>query len=194
MNPTRPLRPGRARGTTMIEVLVTLVVVAFGLLGIGALQAKMQLGTIEAYQRAQAVVLLEDMSARLSANAANAASYVLADPAGTGDTLPDDCSGQAAGAPRDICEWSAALKGAAELKGTTKVGAMVGARGCIEELQAPDPTSGVCRPGIYQVSVAWQGLHLTSPSALGCGSGLYGADGNRRAIAARVTVGLPACS
>ncbi|MTW05765.1 type IV pilus modification PilV family protein [Pseudoduganella ginsengisoli] len=192
MNPT--LHPGRQRGTTLIEVLVTLVIVAFGLLGIGALQAKMQLGTIEAYQRAQAVVLLEDMSARINANKANAGTYVLANPAGTGDSQPDDCTGMAAGAPRDICEWSAALKGAAEVKSGTKVGAMVGARGCIEQIQAPDTTTGVCQPGIYQVSVAWQGLHLTSASALTCGSGLYGADGNRRAISVRITVGLPACT
>ncbi|MES2125915.1 MAG: prepilin-type N-terminal cleavage/methylation domain-containing protein [Pseudomonadota bacterium] len=187
------MKRGHQQGTTLIEVLITMVILGFGLLGIAALQAKAQIGSIESYQRAQGVVLLEDMSARLNSNRAQAATYILANPAGTGDSQPGDCSGLAAGAPHDICEWSNALKGAAELKGSSKVGAMVGARGCIEQLQAPDPSVGICRPGIYQVSVAWQGMHLTAPSALTCAQGLYGNDSNRRVIAVRVTVGLPAC-
>lgn len=193
MKPLLIPAPIRTRGTTMIEVLITLVIVAVGLLGIGALQAKMQVGTIEAFQRAQAVVLLEDMSSRITANRNNAADYVLTNPAGTGDSQPDDCSGTAAGAAYDLCEWSNALKGAAELKGTSKVGAMVGARGCIEQVQAQDASTGVCKPGIYQISVAWQGLHPTSASSLACGSGLYGGDSNRRVISVQVTVGLPTC-
>ena len=57
----------RERGLTLIEVLVTLVILVFGLLGIAAFQAKAQVGSIEAYQRAQAVVLLQDMRARSEA-------------------------------------------------------------------------------------------------------------------------------
>ena len=64
----------RTGGTTMSEVLGTLVILAFGPLGVAALQGKMQLGTTESYQRAQAVVLLEDMGARVTANQANAAA------------------------------------------------------------------------------------------------------------------------
>ena len=186
--------PRRVRGTTMIEVLVTLVILAFGLLGVAALQGKMQLGTIESYQRAQAVVLLEDMTARIGANQASAASYVLATPAGTGDSQPDDCGALAAGAPRDVCEWSNALKGAAEQKAGAKVGAMVGARGCVTLVQAADPGTGVCRPGIYLVTVTWQGAHKTVAPALACATGRYGDEGYRRAIAVHVTVGLPSCS
>lgn len=178
----------------MVELLVTLVILAFGLLGVAIMQSKMQVGTIESFQRAQGVVLLEDMSARISANGANASSYVLIAPVGTGDSQPDDCSGQPAGAPKDICEWSLALKGAAELQSSAKVGAMVGGRGCIELIQAPDLTQGVCQPGIYRVTVAWQGLHKTAPSALTCAAGMYGDDSNRRAISVRVAVGMPGCS
>lgn len=184
----------RMGGTTMIEVLVTLVILAFGLLGVAALQGKMQMGTIESYQRAQAVVLLEDMTARMQANRAAAANYVQSTPAGTGDGQPDDCSALAAGAPRDVCEWSNALKGAAELKAGAKVGAMVGARGCVQQIQAPDPTKGVCLPGIYQVTVTWQGVHKTLAPSLTCATGLYGDDGYRRAVAEHVTIGLPSCS
>jgi type IV pilus assembly protein PilV len=61
-------------------------------------------------------------------------------------------------------------------------------------LQAPDPTAGVCQPGIYRLSVAWQGMHATRASSLACGANQYGPDANRRAIAVQVAIGLPDCS
>lgn len=195
---TLPLPPlPRQRGTTLVEVLVTMVILAFGLLGIAAFQAKAQVGSIEAYQRAQAVVLLEDLQARIGTNTANAASYVTASAVGTGDANPDDCSTLASptAAERDLCEWSAALKGAAEKNSvdSTKVGAMEGARGCVTTLQSADASAGVCRPAVYQLAVAWQGRHATVAPAQLCGKDLYGTDTNRRAISVRLSVGLPSC-
>jgi type IV pilus assembly protein PilV len=189
-----PFLARRQRGTTLVEVLVTVVVLAFGLLGIAAFQAKAQAGSLEAYQRAQAIVLLEDMQARISGNNTAAADYVTATPLGTGDT-PGDCAALADRSARDKCEWSAALLGAAEVKDDTgaSVGAMIGARGCITELQARDTAPGVCKPGIYLLTVAWQGMHATRPPSHACGSGAYGAETLRRAIAARVAVGVPHC-
>lgn len=186
--------PKRQRGVTLVEVLVTVVILAIGLLGIAAFQSKAQVGSLEAYQRAQAVVLLQDMSARLSGNRANAAGYVTEDPLGTGDDSPADCSTLAAGSERDKCEWSNALKGAAAEQAGSKVGAMRGARGCIEEITAKDETPGVCQPGVYQLTVAWQGLHPTKAPSQACGRNAYGADTNRRAISVRVAVGVPHCS
>ncbi|HEU4851350.1 MAG TPA: type IV pilus modification protein PilV [Telluria sp.] len=190
--------PGRAmrrqRGTSLIEVLVTLVIVAFGLLGVAAFQAKAQVGSVESYQRAQAVILLEDMTNRISANGAGADGYISAS-VGTGDAQPASCAEVAAGAARDLCEWSNALKGAAEADASgTRVGAMIGARGCITRLVAADASTGVCRPAVYQVSVAWQGLHQTKAPSLTCGRTLYGNETYRRAVGARVTISLPACS
>ena len=46
----------RAGGFSMIEVLVTLIVVALGLLGLAAMQTQLQTADFEAYQRAQAIV------------------------------------------------------------------------------------------------------------------------------------------
>lgn len=192
--PSHPT-PRRQRGTTLLEVLITMVILAFGLLGIAAFQAKAQVGSIEAYQRAQAVVLLEDLQARINGNSGAAASYVTASPLGTPDTTqPANCNGVAAGSARDLCEWSNALKGVAEVKGEANVGAMTGARGCIAQVQAPDTTTGVCRHGIYLLTVAWQGLHPTRAPSHTCGANAFGADTYRRAIAVRVAVGVPACS
>jgi type IV pilus assembly protein PilV len=191
----RPARFHTPAGLTLVEVLVTVVVLAFGLLGIAALQAKMQVGTVESYQRAQAVVLLDDMRARLLGNPAHAPDYVTTAPLGTGDAQPADCTALAIGSARDLCEWSQALKGSAEKTSAGSAsGAMIGARGCVQQLQAPNPATGVCQPGIYRISVAWQGLHPTLAPALSCGANLYGPDANRRAIAVQVTIGLPDCS
>jgi type IV pilus assembly protein PilV len=184
----------RQGGLTLLEVLITMLILAFGLLGIAAFQAKAQAGSSESYQRAQAIVLLQDMHARMQGNAQHAGAYVLDQPVGSGAAGVANCSALAPGTALDLCEWSNALKGAAEWKAGASIGAMQGARGCIAQLQAPDPASGVCRPGIYLVSVAWQGLHKTRSSRLDCGRNLYGDDGNRRVIALPIAVGLPSCS
>lgn len=179
----------------MLEVLVTMVVLAFGMLGLAGLQSKLHLAEVEAYQRAQAVVLLSDMVERIYANRPNATSYVTgtASPLGTGDTQPASCTALAIGSARDQCEWSNALKGAAETRASANAGAMIGARGCVEQLQAANPASGVCLPGIYRVTVTWQGLNATAAPALICGSGLYGTAALQRAISTNVTVGLLQC-
>ncbi|QOL48392.1 type IV pilus modification protein PilV [Massilia litorea] len=185
--------PARQRGVSLIEVLVTMVVLAFGLLGLAAFQSKAQVGSIESYQRAQAAVLLQDMQSRLSGNSLDADAYVTARPLGTSDGLDPDCSAQAAGSARDKCEWSAALKGAAEQRSGVLGGAMEGARGCIERVREKNEAAGVCTPAVYLVSVAWQGRHATRAPAQSCGKDAYGADTNRRVISARVAVGLPTC-
>ena len=193
MNFPHPHSMPRQRGTSLIEVLVTLVIVAFGLLGVAAFQAKAQVGSVESYQRAQAIILLDDMTSRINVNSENAASYVAT--VGTGDTQPAACTGIAARAARDLCEWSAALKGAAELDASgARIGGMIGARGCIEQLVVANPAVGVCTPAVYRVSVAWQGLHETRAPALTCGKDAYGSETFRRAIGTQVTVALTTCS
>jgi type IV pilus assembly protein PilV len=210
-----PARNFRLRGSTLLEVLVTLGILAFGLLGLAGLQNKMQVSNVEAYQRAQAVMLMSDMVERMNVapaiDASAASCYAMASQAltdtclaqrvegyvsstvfGTGDSQTTPCP-TAVGPARDQCEWSGALKGANEMRSSTSTGAMTGARGCVTKLQAPDPTAGVCTPGIYLVTVAWQGFNKTVAQANTCAQDLYGNDAYRRAISARVVVGLPGC-
>jgi type IV pilus assembly protein PilV len=188
------LSAARSRGTSLVEVLVTLVILAFGLLGVAGLQTKIGVAEMESYQRSQALLALSQMTERMSAATAQAASYVTAGPVGTGDAQPADCSGIAAGPNHDVCEWSNALKGASEVRSGASVGGIVGALGCITQLQAPNPTLGVCTAGVYQVSVAWQGLVATATPALACGAGSYGGnDAFRRVVATTVSVGTTSC-
>ena len=183
-------------GTTLIEVLVTILLLSFGLLGLASLQSKVQILMVESFQRAQATLILNDISERISANRPNATSYVTVAALGTGDSQPADCTTLAIGAVRDLCEWSNSLKGASEQKSSANVGAMQGGRGCIAQVQAPDPSPGVCAPAIYQATVVWQGLHQTAAPniSVGCGVGLYGAETYRRAISSRIAVGLTDCN
>jgi type IV pilus assembly protein PilV len=192
---TRPaLR--NSRGTSLIEVLVTLLILSIGLLGVAGLQSKMGVAEIESYQREQALLALEDMVNRISANPSQAASYVTASGTtiGTGDTYAS-CTGYAVGWQLDQCQWSQLLKGSSEQTSsgtsTSNVGGMQNARGCITQVQAPNPSLGVCTPGIYQVTVVWQGTNKTGTPTLVCGMGSYG--GYRRAIASVVTLPTTSC-
>jgi type IV pilus assembly protein PilV len=183
----------RYSGSSLLEILITLVILVFGVIAIAKFQTKVATVEYESYQREQANLLLQDMSERLYANRATAQSYALTAPAGTGDEQPASCDGLAMGAARDVCEWSNQLKGAAEKTGSSNVGGIIGARGCISVVQAPNPADGVCTPGIYQITVAWQGLHATHTANNTCATGLYGDESYRRTSSTKVVVGLPTC-
>lgn len=182
------------RGDSLVEVLVTLLVVAIGVLGVAGLQAKVSVGEIESYQRSQAIVALGEMIERINSNRTQAATYVTSGTIGTGDSQPASCTGLALGPSRDICEWSNRLKGSSEAKSGASVGGMIGALGCITQLQAANAATNVCQAGVYQVSVAWQGNSPTVAPALTCGQGTYGAnDAYRRLVATTITVGTTSC-
>ncbi|MDT4813141.1 type IV pilus modification protein PilV [compost metagenome] len=154
------------RGLTLIEVLVTILILSIGLLGMAGLQARLQQSEMEAYQRAQALLLLDDMANRIAANRNEASTYVTgtSNPLGAGMTCAT-VTGTSSRRDRDISEWCNTLQGAAETSGTSKVGAMVGARGCVQSLGSNQ----------YMVTVAWQGMTPISapPAGVACGTNSY---------------------
>lgn len=155
----------RQSGISMIEVLVTIVILAFGLLGLAGLHTRLQLSEMEAYQRSQALLLLDDMANRISTNHYAAASYVTGtDVLGSGNPCTATLT-NATRQVRDSCEWSNALLGAAEMSGTSQVGALIGGRGCVSDLGN----------GEYMITVAWQGNGPLSapPASVTCGRSLY---------------------
>jgi type IV pilus assembly protein PilV len=177
-------------GVTLIEILVTVLIIAFGVLGLIGMNMRVQLAQADSYQRAQAILLVQDMAARISASRASAASYVTSSALGTGDSWTS-CSGQT-GISLDQCEWSLELKGAAErldstanCTGANCIGAMVGARGCVSQLSAIPP--------VYQVQVSWQGTTDLATPSLTCGTGSYARETLRRTIGAIVPVACLSC-
>jgi type IV pilus assembly protein PilV len=155
------------RGAAMMEVLIAMLIIAFGILGFVGLQAQTALSQVEGYQRSQALILVNDISARISLNRANAAAYVATD---IGTTNPGDCTTAATQAAKDICEWSLLIQGAAEVQGTAKLGAMTGARGCITSPAANQ----------YLISIAWQGVQATGAPGNACGQNAYSSEDMRR--------------
>lgn len=177
----RPI--GRQQGATLIEVLVSIIIVVFGLLGLAGMQSRVSLAEVEAFQRTQAILILNDMVGRLNANRRNNSSYDTGGSAlGTGQSIRD-CSTATSTADLDLCEWNNELLGATEGLGGTNVGAMQDARGCIDTVQGVMPKQ-------IRVSVVWRGGNPTvAPGKTACGQGSYGNDATRRAITATVEMG-----
>jgi type IV pilus assembly protein PilV len=154
----------RQVGLTLIEVLVTIVIVAVGLLGLVGLQTRLQVAQVEAYQRAQAVLLVNDMASRLSINRNFADDYVTASPLAANGACPG-VSGSPTRAETDLEEWCDLLRGASETSAGSRVGTLVGGRGCVEDLGA----------GEYMITVAWQGMAPASapPVSVTCAANAF---------------------
>jgi type IV pilus assembly protein PilV len=192
----------RQSGFTMIEVLITFVILVVGLLGLIGLQARGQQAELESYQRGQALVLLQDMVDRINANRLGAKdqSYATGTAVGGGGALTD-CSTKTTQAAIDLCDWGNELNGAAEVaqggacttsSGANCVGAMLGARGCVTydvatELKDSSGAS-IAGTGVQTVTVAWQGIAPTAapPSSITCGQDSYPSEAQRRVVTATV--------
>ena len=179
-------------GFTMIEVLVTLFITAVGLLGLAALQSRVHQAEFEAFNRAQALVLLDAMVNRINVNRATAPCYAITTSGGTpylgvpdaGHVSSITCSGYGDVntqqlAVNDLNDWDSRAQGTTELVGATAVGAALGARGCISF----NPANST-----YTVAVAWQGIVETSAPSVACGNNLYGSETRRRVVWATLRI------
>jgi type IV pilus assembly protein PilV len=185
-----------ARGFSMIEVLVSLLIIVLGLLGLAGLQVRMQQSEFESYQRAQALILLQDMVERVSLHRVTASCFDFTDPdagtpfLGTATTIAIACGASTSNdntqAVNALSEWNSLLQGAAEIKGGAGAGAMVGARGCASYAPGSellDPNGAVISgTGVYTIAVAWQGMTDTFAPTVNCANGLYGAETRRRVV------------
>jgi type IV pilus assembly protein PilV len=181
-------------GFTLIEVLVALIVITFGLLGLAALQGRALKAESEAYYRIQAMLLLEDMADRLNANRRVASCFAgSAVKYGKGiDETTITCTAGAdadaqAGGQIAMRGWHNLILGTTEsikISGTS-IGTLPDARGCVYT----DGTSN-----LYYIALSWQGLSETAApptpsgadasltSAITCGKDQYGAEGFRRLV------------
>lgn len=139
----------RESGFTMIEILVTLFILAIGLLGLAGLLFEGMRNNQGAYLRTQASILAYDMADRMRANSAEAeaGNYGGFSTATIQSTTPPTCASQAAGCTAtdqvtlDQVEWTQ------QVEGTGSAMAMLpGGTGTI----AYDAATG-----IYTVTVQW---------------------------------------
>ncbi len=98
-------------GVTLIEVLVSALVVAIGLVGVAGLQVASLKNNQSAFMRSQATALAYDLADRMRSNRDGAGSNQY-DPATAaltaGCASPSGCSAQQL-AEHDMAEWAAAL-------------------------------------------------------------------------------------
>lgn len=164
----------RQRGFSLIEVLITLLIVGVSLLGLAGLQARALTAEAESYSRGQALMLLNDMMQRIEANLVGARTdlsgttsitnlgngYVCQTVTGT--TASDMVK-------TDLCQWDAALRASS----LTTVNA------CIESISASSE---------ILVSVAWRGRDsgYAPVAAQSCGSTAI--TSGRRVVSTRLRV------
>lgn len=176
------MRPrSTAAGFALIEVIVTMVLVAFGLLGLAGLVSRSFVAEVEATQRTQALMLLHDMASRIEANRREVADYVTGDVSLGYSVGEQNCGGLATTPERDRCEWNNLLVGVSNQVDARNAGVLPRAVGCIHEIDAFNR--------IYAVTIAWQGINEASaPSAdlnfmpAACGRDFYGNETQRRLI------------
>lgn len=172
-------------GMMLIEALVSLVIAAIALLGTVTLMAKSTRSEMESYQRVQALTLVQDMASRINANRQVASCYSngATGLSTTTAPLPVCATGSAvqiATANADLAAWKNALLGSSEVSGTSRVGAMIGAVGCIDQI---DPANQ-----IYRISVAWQGVMPTAAPVLTCGNTSIVGNNLRRVISIQIQI------
>ena len=135
---------GRQDGLSLIEMLIALLVLSFGLLGVAGLQAVSLKNNQSAYLRTQASFWAYEVIDRMRANRANAlnGAYEMGDPEdpAAGDSIPT----MDTRATEDLTTWRAAL---ADLPSG------LGAVDC-------DSASGICRVG-----VEWDDTRGAAPAA-----------------------------
>ena len=189
-----------AAGFSLIEVLVSILIVVVGLLGLAGMQARAQVAEFESYQRAQALVLLYDMVERINNNRATARCFAITTDTTNGTPYYGDTTaivpncGASTGASNTLADasmvgWDDLLTGVAEQKGAaaTRVGAMIGARGCVSynvntEYINATTNANIDDTGEYTLAVSWQGMADTFAPTVACGKGLYGSEARRRTV------------
>lgn len=192
----RRRRPPLQSGFGLIEVLISLVILLIGLLGLAGVNARANLAEMESYQRIQALQLVQDMADRLNANRKVANCYSDGSNGiqlGTGATTIAACAAgnvqQQTQAQADLTAWDNTLKGQAESQSGNKLGAMIGAVGCVTLDDAAN--------NVYLIAVSWQGLAKTAAPTLNggatpfpCGNGTYGDEKLHRVVTTKIRIGV----
>ena len=180
------------RGFSLIEVMVSTLVISVSVLGMTGMQITAKRAGLEAIQRTSATSLAMDLIERMRSNPEALSSYVTTGLGGGTITVEPspDCSYDSTNtctiaelAAHDLWEWEQAIDGAAETRMVE--GSPVSVGGLF------DPTACVSvNGGAVTVSMAWEGYQSQSnPAFDSCGSGLgkYGTDDAKRQVVSMTT-------
>lgn len=185
-----------ARGFTLLEVLIAIVIMSIGVFGLASLQITAKRNNFEAVQQATATFLVQELIERMRANPSALTTYT-SDGVGrtlTGSSLTaTTCNAGCAPTQMalfDLYEWEQSINGAQEQRGGINTGGLPSVRACIS-----GPAGG---SGNYTIALAWRGSgDLIDPTTSTCGqgSGLYNSDGGndvrRRVLVVETFIAVP---
>ncbi|MES9884066.1 MAG: type IV pilus modification protein PilV [Sedimenticola sp.] len=182
----------RERGTTMLEVLISVVILSIGLLGVAGLQGVSKRTNHQAHQRSIATHLVDGIIERIRANPTAAASYhtgttnFLGSKVSAASEPSPNCSTGACTkaqlAAHDLWGWEQEIDGAAITYGNddTKAGGLLNPKGCI----IFTVSTGKTNTGLLSVIVNWEGMtDISDAVATGgtvCGDVAANSDRSRR--------------
>ena len=175
-------------GFSLIELLVSMVIFAIGLLSIAGLQMVAKKSNYESLSRTTASHVAYGMLEEMRANGDGIGTYLAAPDLGGGqyESLPvSDCDNPLAPcsaaqkATHDLWFWEQVLDGAQEIGVEGESGGVLTPTLCID-----GPAGGIA--GTYVVAIAWHGSVSMTNAAIddcGSGSGKYGdGDAYRRVL------------
>lgn len=182
----------KGQGFSLIEVLVSLVVVSVGALSVASLQMVSKRAVRDASQRLEATQLAHGLLERLNANNSRqalqqylttAAPYLgLGRISGPSQPLPgNSCMGSASPctpeqlAQYDLWLWERLLDGATEQYNGVETGGLLFPTACLAA-----PAAGAGQPGNYSLVISFRGAAaLPANTAVSCGAGAVFANGAR---------------
>ena len=194
----------RYSGFTLIEVLVTFVILAVGVLGIVSLLSVSKTSEYEAMQRARAVTMADGMLERIRNNPGGLADYITgleesdaigcdpdSDPECPSEEPDPNCRTTACGpgdlAAHDLWAWEQVLDGTSVTvtnadASTTPVAGLTDPKGCITF----QPWGDWVRSGQLSVLLQWRGLQQSTDGVAtgedACGGDEPGTDKYRRQV------------
>lgn len=182
--PPMPMRGNLRRqlGVTLMEVLITVVVLALGVLSLIALQLVSKRTISDADTRSLAAQASYDILERIRANRGSTATYLTAaGTAGIGggqqgsEPTPNCRTGNCTAsqlATYDMWQFEQILDGASETVGGAATGGLTNARACL---------TGPIGPGVYTLAIVWRStlpLPDSGTSITACGDDLTDAGGS----------------
>ena len=185
VNIIRRAPPLRLRGVTLIEALITGLILAIGIIGVVSLLAMAKASQHEAMQRTRAISMADHMLERIRRDPAGIATYRTGTsgfnlPLGnsTISEEPDPSCSSASCTPLQLAThdrwvWEQLLDGSAVTVtsggNTVSATSMSGLRGCVTFTA----DTGKTNTGIVSVILQWQGMRETS-DAVGIGGSVCG--------------------
>jgi type IV pilus assembly protein PilV len=175
------------RGVSLIEVLVTLVLISVALLGSASLQVISKRANSQALYRTSAAHLANDFLSRMRSDRPSLETFVAAGTLGgatQGGAPAKSCAdagalcSSAELAEYNLWQWEQDLDGAAETTAGINSGGLLEPTACID-----GPAGGAA--GVYEIAIAWRGTtEHPNPTIHDCGegSGKYGASNEYRHV------------